>query len=145
SPTLTAEEKLKLFKYVVQAVDKRVPVIAGTGSNNTRESIMLTKEASKHGVDGIMLVTPYYNKPNQDGLYEHFKQIAMSTHLPVMLYNIPGRSVVKLSAETIIRLSKIRNIVSVKEASGDLDQAAAIIEGTGDDFSVYCGEDNLTL
>src|SRR5699024_1542279 len=145
SPTLTTSEKLRLVKHVVHIVDKRVPVIAGTGTNQTKESIIMTKEATACGVDGIMLVAPYYNKPSQHGLYEHFKQIAASTNLPIMLYNIPGRSVVKMSAETIIRLSKIKNIVSIKEASGDLDQAAQIIEETDDDFSVYSGEDSLTL
>lgn len=145
SPTLTKDEKIKIYKHVVQVVNKRIPVIAGTGSNNTYESIALTKEAAACGVDGIMLVTPYYNKPSQRGLYEHFSQIAASTNLPVMLYNIPGRSVVKMDADTIIQLSKIQNIVSVKEASADLDQAAIIMEATGDNFSVYSGEDSLTL
>ena len=145
SPTLTTKEKIALFSHVVKIVDKRVPVIAGTGGNNTRSSIDLTKEAEACGVDAIMLVAPYYNKPNQRGLYEHFKAIANETTLPIMLYNIPGRSVVKMSAETIIELSKIKNIVSVKEASGDLDQAAIIIENTSNDFSVYSGDDSLTL
>lgn len=145
SPTLTTKEKLELFSHVVKIVDKRVPVIAGTGGNNTRSSIELTKEAEKCGVDAIMLVTPYYNKPNQQGLYEHFKAVANATNLPVMLYNIPGRSVINMNAETIIELSKIENIVSVKEASGDLDQAATIIEHTSDDFTVYSGDDGLTL
>lgn len=145
SPTLTTKEKIALFSHVVKIVDKRVPVIAGTGGNNTKSTIELTKEAENCGVDAIMLVAPYYNKPNQRGLYEHFKVVANETSLPVMLYNIPGRSVVKLTAETIIELSKIDNIVSVKEASGDLDQAAIIIENTNDDFSVYSGDDGLTL
>jgi len=145
SPTMSTEEKVKLFNHVVRVVDKRVPVIAGTGSNNTSESIALTKEAENSGVDGIMLVVPYYNKPSQQGLYEHFKQIAATVDLPIMLYNIPGRSVVKMDADTIIELSNIKNIVSVKEASGDLEQAAKIIEKTDDDFSVYSGEDSLTL
>lgn len=145
SPTLTTKEKIALFSHVVKIVDKRVPVIAGTGGNNTKSTIELTKEAENCGVDAIMLVAPYYNKPNQRGLYEHFKVVANETSLPVMLYNIPGRSVVKLTAETIIALSKIDNIVSVKEASGDLDQAAIIIENTNDDFSVYSGDDGLTL
>lgn len=145
SPTLTTEEKKQLFSHVVKIVDKRVPVIAGTGGNNTQTSIELTKEAENCGVDAVMLVTPYYNKPNQQGLYEHFKAIAQATTLPVMLYNIPGRSVINMSAETIIELSKIDNIVSVKEASGDLDQAAEIIENTAEDFSVYSGDDGLTL
>ncbi|MFA1821232.1 4-hydroxy-tetrahydrodipicolinate synthase [Virgibacillus oceani] len=145
SPTLTFEEKMNLFKHVVKVVDKRVPVIAGTGSNNTNASIRLTEEAEICGVDAIMLVTPYYNKPSQEGMYEHFKEIANKTSLPVMLYNIPGRSAVKMNADTIIQLSEIDNIVSVKEATGDLDQAAVIIENTKDDFSVYSGEDSLTL
>ncbi|GGA62605.1 4-hydroxy-tetrahydrodipicolinate synthase [Ornithinibacillus halotolerans] len=145
SPTLTTKEKLELFSHVVKIVDKRVPIIAGTGGNNTQSSIELTKEAEKCGVDAIMLVTPYYNKPNQQGLYEHFKTVANATNLPVMLYNIPGRSVINMNAETIIELSKIENIVSVKEASGDLDQAATIIEHTSDDFTVYSGDDGLTL
>ncbi|MFC4023013.1 4-hydroxy-tetrahydrodipicolinate synthase [Oceanobacillus longus] len=145
SPTLTHDEKLKLFKVVVEAVDGRVPVIAGTGSNNTRASIELTIEAEKTGVDAIMLVTPYYNKPSQEGMYQHFRTIAESTALPVMLYNIPGRSVVSLDLDTIIRLSQIKNIVSVKEASGVLDRTAELISHTSDDFSVYSGEDSLTL
>jgi len=145
SPTLSSEEKMELFQHVVKVVNKRVPVIAGTGSNNTKASITLTIKAENSGVDAIMLVTPYYNKPSQEGMYEHFKAIAGKTSLPVMLYNIPGRSVVKMNADTIIRLSEIDNIVSVKEAAGDLDQAAAVIENTKDDFSIYSGEDSLTL
>ncbi|WP_099158152.1 4-hydroxy-tetrahydrodipicolinate synthase [Virgibacillus ndiopensis] len=145
SPTLTTEEKISLFKHVVKVVNKRVPVIAGTGTNNTASSILLTKEAENCGVDAIMLVAPYYNKPNQRGLYEHFAAIANETTLPVMLYNIPGRSVVKMSADTIIDLSNISNIVSVKEASGDLEQVANIIENTTSNFTVYSGDDSLTL
>lgn len=144
SPTLTTDEKIALFTHVVNIVDKRVPVIAGTGGNNTLSSIELTKEAEKCGVDAVMLVTPYYNKPNQKGLYEHFKAIANSTRLPVMLYNIPGRSAINLEADTIIDLCKIDNIVSVKEASGDLNQAAFLIEHTRD-VSIYSGDDGLTL
>jgi 4-hydroxy-tetrahydrodipicolinate synthase len=145
SPTLTHEEKLQLFNVVVKAVNKRVPVIAGTGSNNTKESMELTREAEVNGVDGVMLVTPYYNKPSQEGMFQHFEMIAKSTSLPVMLYNIPGRSVVNLEPETIIRLSEIDNIVSVKEASGDLDAASEIISNTSGDFSVYSGDDSNTL
>ncbi|MEN1966709.1 4-hydroxy-tetrahydrodipicolinate synthase [Lentibacillus sp. N15] len=145
SPTLTTEEKLALFKCVVKAADGRVPVIAGTGSNNTSASIHLTKQAEKTGVDGIMLVTPYYNKPSQEGLYQHFKTIAESTPLPVMLYNIPGRSVVSMSAETIIRLSKVDNIVSLKDAGGNLNDSTTIIQETADDFSVYSGDDGMAL
>lgn len=145
SPTLTDEEKQKLFTHVVNIVDKRVPVIAGTGSNSTQASIALTKEAEACGVDGIMLVSPYYNKPSQEGMYEHFRTIAEKTLLPIILYDIPGRSVVKMSAETIVELSKIDNIVSVKAASGDLDQISEIIEQTSSDFTVYSGEDEMTL
>lgn len=145
SATLTQDEKIKLFKHVVKVVGKRVPVFAGTGSNNTAASIELTKEAEACGIDGIMLVTPYYNKPSQRGLYMHFSTIAQVTTLPVMLYNIPGRSVVNMSAETIINLSAIENIICVKEASGDLEQVANIIENTSEEFSVYAGDDGMTL
>lgn len=145
SPTLTAAEKLSLFKFTVERVNGRIPVIAGTGSNDTRSSIALTKQAEGAGVDGIMLVTPYYNKPAQEGLFQHFKAIAEATSLPVMLYNIPGRSAVNMAPETIIRLSAIKNIVSVKEASGNLDAASLIIEQTPADFTLYSGDDGLTL
>lgn len=145
SPTLSKEEKLALFQHVVQVVKNRVPVIAGTGSYNTYESIDLTKKAEQLGVDAVMLVGPYYNKPNQEGLYQHFKAIAESTKLPVMLYNIPGRSVVNILPETIIRLSAIPNIVAVKEASGDLSAMTKIISGTDDDFVLYSGDDSLAL
>lgn len=145
SPTLTKEEKIALYKHVVKVVEKRVPVIAGTGSNNTHASIELTKQAEDAGVDAVMLVAPYYNKPNQQGLYLHFKSIAEATSLPVMLYNIPGRSIVNMSVETIVRLSEIPNIICVKDASGDLDQMTEIITKTNEDFKVYSGEDSLTL
>ncbi len=145
APTLTHEEKIELFKYTVEVVAGRVPVIAGTGTNSTKESIELTQEAEAAGVDGIMLVTPYYNKPCQEGMFQHFKAIAESTALPVMLYNIPGRSAVNMNPETIIRLATIRNIVSVKEASGSLEAMAEIIDNTPTDFALYSGDDSLTL
>lgn len=145
SPTLTTEEKIALFKFVVEVSAGRVPVIAGTGSNNTRASISLTKLAEEAGVDGIMLVTPYYNKPSQEGLFQHFKAIAETTSLPVMLYNIPGRSVVNMSVETVVRLSEISNIVAIKEASGNLDAMAEMISRTSDDFTLYSGDDGLTI
>lgn len=145
SPTLTREEKVALFKCVVETVQGRVPVIAGTGSNNTSASIDLTKQAEEVGVDGILLVTPYYNKPSQEGMFQHFKAISLATSLPIMLYNIPGRSAVNLSAETIVRLSEINNIVSVKEASGNLDDMAQIVSETNDAFSLYSGDDSLAL
>jgi 4-hydroxy-tetrahydrodipicolinate synthase len=145
SPTLTTEEKVALFRHVVSVVNGRVPVIAGTGSNNTRASIELTKKAEEAGVDAVMIVAPYYNKPNQEGLYQHFKAIAESTSLPVMLYNIPGRSVVNIAVETIVRLSEIPNIVAVKDASGNLDAMTEIIANTDEEFMLYSGDDGLTL
>ncbi|MDN3364241.1 4-hydroxy-tetrahydrodipicolinate synthase [Priestia megaterium] len=145
SPTLSTEEKLALFRHSVKVVDGRVPVIAGTGSNNTYASIELTKKAEEIGVDAIMIVAPYYNKPNQEGLYQHFKTIAESTELPVMLYNIPGRSVINMSVETIVRLAELPNVVALKDASGDLDAMTAIIAQTSDDFALYSGDDALTL
>ncbi|WP_078413966.1 4-hydroxy-tetrahydrodipicolinate synthase [Priestia abyssalis] len=145
SPTLSSEEKLALFRHVVEVVDGRIPVVAGTGSNNTYASIDLTKEAEKTGVDAVMLVAPYYNKPNQEGLYQHFKVIAESTTLPVMLYNVPGRAVAKIAPETIIKLSKLPNVVAVKDAGGDLDAMTEIIANTDDDFALYSGDDALTL
>lgn len=145
SPTLTAEEKVALFKYIVAEVNGRVPVIAGTGSNNTKASIDLTKKAEAAGVDAVMLVAPYYNKPNQEGLYLHFKTIAESTSLPVMIYNVPGRTVVSISPDTIARLAEIPNVAAVKEASGDLDAISEIISRTPEDFALYSGDDALTL
>ncbi|WP_101842081.1 4-hydroxy-tetrahydrodipicolinate synthase [Halobacillus sp. Marseille-P3879] len=145
SPTLTSDEKIEFYRYVVKVTDGRVPVIAGTGSNNTRASISLTTQVESTGVDAVMLVAPYYNKPSQEGLFQHFKAIADSTSLPVMLYNIPGRSVVNMSPETIVRLSKVPNIVSVKESSGDLDAVTEIISRTSNEFTVYSGDDGMTL
>jgi 4-hydroxy-tetrahydrodipicolinate synthase len=145
SPTLSTEEKLALFRHSVKVVDGRVPVVAGTGSNNTYASIELTKKAEETGVDAIMIVAPYYNKPNQEGLYQHFKTIAESTELPVMLYNIPGRSVINMSVDTIVRLAELPNVVALKDASGDLDAMTAIIAQTSDDFALYSGDDGLTL
>ncbi|MEK5208404.1 4-hydroxy-tetrahydrodipicolinate synthase [Psychrobacillus sp. FSL H8-0510] len=145
SPTLTDEEKVQLFKFTVEVVNGRVPVIAGTGSYSTKASINLTKQATDAGVDGIMLVVPYYNKPSQEGLYQHFQTIAATTSLPIMLYNIPGRSVVNMSLDTIIRLSEIPNIVAIKEAGGNLDTMSEIISNTCEDFSLYSGDDGLTI
>ncbi|WP_318246513.1 4-hydroxy-tetrahydrodipicolinate synthase [Guptibacillus algicola] len=145
SPTLTSEEKIALFKQSVKCANGRIPIIAGTGSNNTHATIELTKKAEATGVDAVMIVSPYYSKPGQRGLYEHFKAVAEATKLPVMIYNIPGRSVVNMTADTIVELSKIENIVSVKEASGDLDQITEIISRTDDSFTVYSGDDGLTL
>lgn len=145
SPTLTKEEKVKLFQTVKETVGDRVSVIAGTGSNNTLDSIDLTKEAEKIGVDGVMLVGPYYNKPSQEGFYQHFKTIAESTSLPIIVYNVPGRTGSNILPETVIRLSEIDNIVAVKEASGNLDQVSQIARGVSKGFMIYSGDDSLTL
>ncbi|KXH79262.1 4-hydroxy-tetrahydrodipicolinate synthase [Sporosarcina sp. HYO08] len=145
SPTLTTEEKVELFKFTVDVVNGRVPVIAGTGSNDTRASVKLTKLAEETGVDAVMLVVPYYNKPCQEGMYQHFKTIAESTSLPVMLYNVPGRTVASIDVDTVVRLAEIPNIVAIKEASGDLDAMAEIIERTPRGFALYSGDDGLTL
>ncbi|PLR97223.1 4-hydroxy-tetrahydrodipicolinate synthase [Bacillus sp. T33-2] len=145
SPTLSKEEKLALFQHTVRAANGRVPVVAGTGSNDTYATIELTRKAEQLGVDAIMLVAPYYNKPNQEGLYQHFKAVASSTSLPVMIYNIPGRAAANIQAETVIRLAEIPNIVAVKEASGDLNAMTKIIAETPDDFLLYSGDDALTL
>jgi len=144
-PTLTDEEQLKLFAAVKEAVGNRGTVMAGTGSNCTLEGVVMTREAERVGVDAILLVVPYYNKPTQEGLFAHFKAIAESTTLPCILYNVPSRTVTNLAPETVIRLSKIDNIAGVKEASGNLDQIAKIIEGTGKDFLVYSGNDGDTF
>jgi 4-hydroxy-tetrahydrodipicolinate synthase len=144
-PTLTHEEKLKLFAEIKSAVGNRGTIIAGTGNYNTAESIELTREAEKTGVDGCLLVVPYYNRPTQDGLYEHFKAIAEATSLPCIMYNVPSRTVTSLAAETCIKLSQIDNIVGVKEASANLEQIARIIQGAKKDFLVYSGNDSDTF
>ena len=145
SPTLSQEEKLRLFAEVKSALGNRGVVVAGTGNNDTRESHELTREAEKIGVDVCLLVVPYYNRPTQQGLWEHFKAIAHSTTLPCIIYNVPSRTVTNLAADTLIKLSQIDNIVGVKEASGNLGQIAEIIQGTGEDFLVYSGNDSDTL
>jgi len=145
SATLTSEEKLKLFATVMEAVGDRAAVIAGTGSNDTRASIAMTREAEKLGVHGAMLVGPYYNKPPQEGFYQHFKAIAETTTLPIIVYNVPGRTGSNILPPTIARLAQIKNIVAVKEASGSLDQASEIVRTTPSDFLVYSGDDSLTL
>jgi len=145
SPTLAHGEKLRLFETVRQAVGGRAAVIAGTGSYCTRASIELTREAEEIGVDGIMLVVPYYNNPPQEGLYRHFRAVAESTALPVMLYNIPARSPRNMEAATTLRLAEIPNIVAIKEASGKLEQVAEIIAGAPRSFRVYSGDDSATL
>lgn len=145
SPTLSKEEKIELFRAVVEEVGGKATVIAGTGTYSTAESIALTRAAEKVGVDGVMLVAPYYNKPSQEGLYQHFKAVAKSTNLPVMLYNIPGRTSINVLPPTIVRLSEVPNIVAVKEASGSLDQVGELRRSLPDHFSIYSGDDSMTL
>ncbi len=144
-PTLSIDEKLRLFAEVKSAVGSRGTVIAGTGNYNTAETIELTRQAEKAGVDACLLVVPYYNKPTQEGLYTHFKTIAGSTALPCILYNVPSRTVTNLNSETTVRLSKIDNIIGVKEASANLGQIADIIQKVDSDFLVYSGNDSDTL
>ncbi|MEM7009073.1 MAG: 4-hydroxy-tetrahydrodipicolinate synthase [Thermodesulfobacteriota bacterium] len=146
SPTLSHEEHEYVIELTVKAVNKRVPVIAGTGSNSTKEAIRLTRFAKEIGADGALVVVPYYNKPTQEGLYQHFKQIATQVDIPIILYNIPGRSVVNLAPETIARLaSDFKNIIGVKEAAGSIPQASKIIDLCGMDFVVLSGEDALNF
>ena len=145
SPTLSKEEKVDIYNSLVESVGGKVKIIAGTGSNSTRETVNLSKKAELAGVDGIMLVVPYYNKPPQEGLYEHFKSVAEEVSVPVMLYNIPGRTGVNMSAETSIRLSEIENIKAIKEASGNITQITTICSSTKEDFAVYSGDDFMTL
>jgi 4-hydroxy-tetrahydrodipicolinate synthase len=145
TPTLSHEEKLRLFAEVKEAIEGRGVVVAGTGNYNTAESIELSREAEKIGVDGLLLTVPYYNRPTQEGLFRHFEAIAKSTSLPCILYNIPGRTATNMTAETTVRLSRIPNIVGVKEASSNFGQIAAIIEGAGEDLRVWSGNDGDTL
>jgi 4-hydroxy-tetrahydrodipicolinate synthase len=145
APTLTAEEKLRLFTDVKRAVVGAGAVIAGTSSYNTAESVELSREAERTGVDGLLLTCPYYNKPTQEGIFRHFEAIARATSLPCILYNIPGRTAVNITADTIVRLSRIPNIAGVKEASGNLEQVAQIVENTREDFLVWSGNDGDTL
>lgn len=140
SPTLSDEEKVQLFEFAVKHAAGRCKIIAGTGSNNTSHSIHLTKEAERVGVDGVLLVVPYYNKPSQEGMYRHFEAIAQSTDLPVMLYNVPSRTVAGLSAATTLRLAQISNIVATKECAS-LEHVTLITAGAPEHFRVYTGDD----
>ncbi|GAB6988972.1 4-hydroxy-tetrahydrodipicolinate synthase [Paenibacillus pini] len=144
SPTLSEEEKLQLFAFAVKHADGRCKIIAGTGSNSTAHSIHLTQEAEKLGVDGALLVVPYYNKPSQEGMYRHFEAIAHSTQLPIMLYNVPSRTVASISAHTTLRLAEISNIVATKECVS-LEQVTQIVIGAPAHFKVYSGDDPMTL
>lgn len=142
SATLSVDEHSRAIKAVVQASNGRIPVIAGTGANCTREAIELTKAAQKVGADACLLVTPYYNKPTQEGLYQHYKAVAEAVDIDQILYNVPGRTACDMLPETILRLSEIKNIVGVKEATGNLDRAAWLIDKTAKDFAIYSGDDH---
>ncbi|MCS7180121.1 MAG: 4-hydroxy-tetrahydrodipicolinate synthase [bacterium] len=144
--TLNYDEHKELIKFTIEYVNKRLPVIAGTGSNNTKEAIELTEYAEKVGADGALLITPYYNKPTQKGLYLHYKEVAKSVSIPIILYNVPSRTGISIAPETVAELSDIKNIVGIKEASGSLDQVSKILTLIKrDDFTVLSGDDSLTL
>lgn len=146
SPTVFYPQKMELFRAVVEAVDNRVPVIANVGDNCTADTVNFAREVAELGVDGFMCVVPYYNKPPQEGMYLHFRTIADAVELPVILYNIPGRCVVNMEAETTLRLAHdCGNVVAVKEASGKMDQVKAIVEGAPEGFAVYSGDDAATM
>ena len=145
SATLNRAEKLRLFEEIKQAVGERGAVIANTGTNDTAGSVELTRDAERTGVDGILAVTPYYNRPPQDGLEQHFTAIAAATSLPVILYNVPGRTSVNLEAETTVRLSSVPNIAGIKEAAGDMQQVAGVIREAASGFRVWSGADEHTL
>ena len=145
APTLEDNEHLDVIEYCVEKVNKRIPVIAGTGSNNTAHAIMMNKEAEKRGADGLLWVSPYYNKATQNGLVEHYTELAKSTSLPAILYNVPSRTSVNILPETIEKLADIENIVAVKEASGKVEQAVEIIKRCGDKMDVYSGNDDITV
>ena len=145
SATMSTNEKEDLIKFTVDIVDKRVPVIAGTGSNNTANSIELSKYAESVGADGLLLVTPYYNKTTQQGLIAHYSAIADAVNLPIILYNVPSRTGINILPETYAKLSKINNIVAVKEASGDISQVAKIAQLCGDNLNIYSGNDDQVI
>ncbi len=145
SPSLTNDEKIRLFAEIKEAIGDRGAVVAGTGNYNNAESIEMSREAENVGADGLLLTVPYYNKPPQEGMYQHFKSIAESVHIPCMLYNVPSRTSINMTHQTTLRLSQVDNIVGVKEASSDLDQIARIIDGAPDGFKVWSGNDNETF
>jgi 4-hydroxy-tetrahydrodipicolinate synthase len=145
SATLSHQEHDGVIKAVIKFVNKRVPVIAGTGSNSTDEAVRLTREAEKSGADGALMISPYYNRPTQEGIYQHYKKVAGSVGIPIIVYNIPGRTGSKIEPETLARLSEIKNVAGVKEATGSVDQAIDVMRLCGDRLSVYSGEDSLTF
>ncbi|GAB0151854.1 MULTISPECIES: 4-hydroxy-tetrahydrodipicolinate synthase [Marinobacterium] len=145
SPTLDYDEHLDVIRAIINRVGGRIPVIAGTGANSTQEAIELTERAAKAGADACLLVTPYYNKPTQEGLYQHFKAIAEAVDIPQILYNVPGRTACDMLPDTVLRLSQIDNIVGIKEATGDLDRARELINKVPTDFAVYSGDDATAI
>lgn len=145
SPTLSIEEHCALVKHCVGKVAKRIPVIAGTGSNSTREAIFFTSKAKEYGADACLLVTPYYNKPSQEGLYQHFKTVAETVDIPQILYNVPSRTGSDLLPETVSRLADVKNIVGIKEASGDLDRCRRLVSLCADRINIYSGDDATAM
>ena len=145
SSTITRKERTQIIKFCVCLIAKKIPLIVGTGTNSTKTTIELSKEAELLGADGLLIVTPYYNKCNQEGLFEHYKSVAKSVKIPIILYNVPSRTGVNILPETVIKLSKIKNIVAIKEASGNLSQIQKIITNVSREFFVYSGDDELTL
>ena len=145
SPTLTHEEELQLFQRIIELIDGRIPIICGVGTNDTRDSVAFVKElATIAGIDAVLAVVPYYNKPNQEGMYQHFKTIAEASELPIILYNVPGRTAACLEVETTLRLAQLEKIVAIKECAG-LDAITELIERAPKDFLVYTGEDGLAF
>ncbi len=145
SATLDYDEHYRVIEFTIEVVNKRVPVIAGTGANSTDETIMITEKARKYGADAVLLVTPYYNKPTQEGLYRHYKAVAEAVDIPIVLYNVPGRTGVNMLPGTVARLAEVKNIVAIKEATGDMKQVSEIIRLCGDRITVISGDDFTTL
>lgn len=145
SATLDYDEHLEVVKRVVERVAGRIPVIAGTGANSTREAIEMTRGAKEAGADACLLVTPYYNKPTQEGLVLHYTAVAEAVDIPQILYNVPGRTACDMQPETVVRLSAVKNIVGIKEATGDIDRARFLVENTPDDFAIYSGDDGTAI
>lgn len=145
SPTVDVDEHLELIRVAVDQSAGRIPVIAGTGANSTLEAIELTREAAKLGATASLQVVPYYNKPPQEGLYQHFKTIAESTDLPIILYNVPGRTVADLAHDTVLRLAQIPNVVGIKEATGNIERAIWLIREAPEDFAIYSGDDGTAV
>ena len=145
SATLDYDEHLEVVKRVVKRVAGRIPLIAGTGANSTREAIEMTRGAKEAGADACLLVTPYYNKPTQEGLVLHYTAVAEAVDIPQILYNVPGRTACDMQPETVVRLSAVKNIVGIKEATGDIDRARFLVENTPDDFAIYSGDDGTAI